>query len=204
VIREDAPDRGAWLTLEGLPSLGTDDGDPGSPSLLVTVGPGRSGRSALARLEASATQVERGWVRSSDVDNFAQLTALPWAIAAFAAMLGVGSLAHSLLVTSRTRRRDHAVLRSIGFTAHQVGACITWQALAVAAFGAIVGLPVGVLAGRASWAALARSIGAADDALVPPALLLLAPIALLVAAVVAALPAAAARRSSPAAALRAD
>jgi hypothetical protein len=68
-----------------------------------------------------------------------------------------------------------------------------------------VGLPLGVVAGRLSWAVFAGSAGVAGDASVPAALVLLAvPATLLAAVLIAAGPGRAAARIRPAAIFRAE
>lgn len=93
------------------------------------------------------------------------------------------------------RRRDLAVLKTLGLSRSQV------SSLAGAAL--LVGLPVGALAGRWSWALFAGSIGVAGQASVPLPLILLAiPAALLLANLIAAAPGWAAARIRPAYILR--
>jgi ABC-type lipoprotein release transport system permease subunit len=107
----------------------------------------------------------------------------------------VGALAHVLLTSVRRRRRDLAVLRTLGMSRRQVQAVVAWQAVALASTALALGVPLGVVADRWAWAVFAGSAGVAGDASVPPPLLLLAvPAALLAAVLIAAGPGWAAAR----------
>lgn len=94
-----------------------------------------------------------------------------------------------LLTGVRHCRRELAVLKTLGLTRPQVIRVMSWQASALAAAALLVGLPLGVVAGRWSWALFAASVGVAGQADVPVPLVLLAiPAALVLANVIAAGP----------------
>ena len=82
---------------------------------------------------------------------------------------------------------------------------VSWQASALAAAALLVGLPLGILAGRWSWDLFAGSVGVARQADVPVPLVLLAiPAALVLANLIAAGPGWAAARIRPALVLRSE
>ena len=82
---------------------------------------------------------------------------------------------------------------------------VSWQASALAATALLVGLPVGLLAGRWAWALFAGSVGVAGTAEVPlPIVLAVIPVTLLVASLLAAGPGWAAARIRPTLILHAD
>lgn len=83
------------------------------------------------------------------------------------AALGGAGLLHFLATTVRRRRGDLAVLRTLGFRRRDVRRSIIWQALATTVVGLLVGLPLGVLVGRAVWLSSVRSIGIIDRPAVP-------------------------------------
>jgi ABC-type antimicrobial peptide transport system permease subunit len=117
----------------------------------------------------------------------------------------VATLIHVLLTSVRRRRPDLAVLKSLGLRPSQVLGTVLWQASALAAAALLVGLPLGVLAGRWAWVLFAQSAGVATEADIPVALVLAAiPVTLLLAIVIAAGPGWAAARISPARVLRAE
>lgn len=76
-------------------------------------------------------------------------------------------LALSIGVSVRDRRRELAILRSLGFTRRDLLATVWWQALATMAVGVIVGVPLGVIAGRLGWRAFADQLGVVPSADIP-------------------------------------
>ena len=130
---------------------------------------------------------------------------LPFALAIFFALLGLATVAHAVVTTVRRRRHDLAVLRAIGFTKRDARIAIAWQATLIAIVGLVLGIPLGILAGRLIWKQLAESF---PVAYVPPlsliALLLIGPAAIVVVNLIAAGPAHAATRIRPARVLRAE
>ena len=119
---------------------------------------------------------------------------LPWVLAALLALIGLAAIAHFLVTMVRRRRRDLAVLRSLGYTRRQVAATAHWQATILVLVAVAVGAPVGFLVGRWTWSITAGVLGVAQDVSVPVvSLLLVVPATLIAANVVAAVPAAAGR-----------
>ena len=102
----------------------------------------------------------RGWAASRS----------PWRVAV--AVGAVLSLALALLASVRQRRRELALLKTLGLTRRQVMAAVAWQASVILAVAGLVGVPLGVAAGHWAWAAFATSLGAVPVTVVPvPALL---------------------------------
>ena len=143
--------------------------------------------------------------RPSDIRNYTGVRDTPLLLGAVLALLAVATLIHVLLTSVRRRRPDLAVLKSLGLLPSQVLGTVLWQASALAAAALLVGLPLGVLAGRWAWVLFARSAGVAPAADIPVALVLAAiPVTLLLAIVIAAGPGWAAARIRPASVLRAE
>jgi hypothetical protein len=143
--------------------------------------------------------------RPADVNNYARITATPLALAGVLALLAVATVAHLLVTSIRRRRRDLAVLKILGFVRRQVSATVAWQATIVVALALLVGLPVGLAAGRWAWLFFAARLGVAPDVQVPLLPMLLAiPAALLIANAVAAAPGWVAGRLQPAPVLRTE
>src|SRR5439155_19499530 len=89
---------------------------------------------------------------------------------ALAALLGLPALAAAapLLVTSiRRRRRDLAVLKTLGFVRRQVSAAVAWQATTLAVLALLVGLPIGIACGRWIWQLFAGQLGVPAEARIP-------------------------------------
>src|SRR6185369_7456364 len=79
----------------------------------------------------------------------------------------VVSLGLALVSSVRHRRRDLALLKSLGFTRRQVGGAVTWQAIATGIVALVVGVPVGVALGRWAWTAFARELDVVPQPDVP-------------------------------------
>jgi len=143
--------------------------------------------------------------RPGDIRNYDAIRDTPVALGAVLALLAVGTLAHVLLTGVRRRRRDVAVLKTLGFTRAQIQGVIAWEATALAAVALLIGIPVGVVAGRWAWALFANTAGVATQATVEVSLVLLAiPATLAVANLIALWPGWRAARLRPAAVLRTE
>lgn len=142
-------------------------------------------------------------VRPPDVVNVGEMRNAPLVLGA---VLGLALLLGSTLAVSvsvRERRREFAVLRSLGFVRRELIATVRWQAITTAFLGVLIGLPLGIVAGRVAWRGFASGIGVVPAAEIPVVwvtALAAAVVALtLLAAVV---PGRLAARTSPAVALR--
>ena len=58
-------------------------------------------------------------------------------------------------------------MRALGFTGGQVRATVRWQASASAIVPLVVGVPLGMLVGRAAWVRLASGLYAVSPTTVP-------------------------------------
>jgi ABC-type antimicrobial peptide transport system permease subunit len=143
--------------------------------------------------------------RPGDIKDYASVRDTPLVLAAVLAALAAGTLAHVLLTGVRRRRRDLALLKTLGLTRSQVQGVVAWEATTFAAVALIVGAPAGVVAGRWAWAMFANAAGVSSRATVEVQLLLLAiAVTLLLANLIAAWPGWRAARLRPAAALRTE
>jgi ABC-type lipoprotein release transport system permease subunit len=68
----------------------------------------------------------------------------------------------------RRRRRDLAVLKTLGFLPRQVWATVAWQATAFATMAVLAGLPLGVAIGRWAWRLVAVQLGVVPEPALPP------------------------------------
>jgi putative ABC transport system permease protein len=140
-----------------------------------------------------------------DVANFGQVSNLPEILAGLLGLIAVATIGHLLLSSVRRRRRELAVLKTLGLVPRQVSALVAWQATTISVLAAAVGVPIGVAGGRWAWIAVANGLGVVPSPSVPVLLVLgLIPAAAVVANLIAAAPAASAGRVSPATALRAE
>ena len=161
-------------------------------------------QAAIARLKRQFPGVVLPAVAPPEVRELQGVNGLPLVLACALALLAVGTIAHTLVTSVRRRRRDLAVLQALGFVSRQVRATVAWQATAIAATGLVIGLPLGVAAGRWAWTLLARGFAIEPVPVISAFVLLSVPAVLLMANLVAAVPARAAARTRPAVVLRAE
>jgi len=140
----------------------------------------------------------------AEIVNYQSTGATPVILAAGLGLGAVIALALTLIASVRRRRRDLALLKTLGFTTRQLAATVGWQASVVAAIAAIIGVPVGIAAGRQLWILFARNINAVPEPTVPASLILIAAGVLILANLVAAVPARIAARTPAALVLRAE
>jgi ABC-type antimicrobial peptide transport system permease subunit len=139
------------------------------------------------------------------VRQVSDLGRLPDALALFLAAVGAAALAHGLVLTSRRRAHDIAVLRALGFTPRQVGLSVVTMSGVTAVIGLVVGIPLGLALGRVVWHQVAESTRVAADVALPvPVLLSIWPAVLLAAAALALLPARRSAAVRPAGVLRSE
>jgi ABC-type antimicrobial peptide transport system permease subunit len=135
--------------------------------------------------------------------NFGEAVDFPLIFGAMLAVFGAATLAHLLVVSVSRRRQDVGLLKVLGFVNRQVVSTVSWQATTLALVGVVIGVPLGLVVGRAVWNTFANNLGAVPVTVVP--LVLTAAIAagvLVVANVIAIAPALAATRSKAADLLR--
>jgi hypothetical protein len=195
----------------------------GPPTVFIRLRPGVSVTKALASLRHIASVGNRAFTKVPDgggdgdsvvvepvqypaeIENYRSIGAIPDVLALALATGAVASLALTLAASVRRRRRDLALLRTLGFTRRQLTASIAWQASVAGVIGVVVGLPLGILMGRWLWILFARYIGAVPEPTVPLLSLIVVVVATLVLAnIVAALPGRSAARVSTAQVLRGD
>ncbi len=140
----------------------------------------------------------------AEIVNYQSTGATPVLLAAGLAFGAIVALALTLIASVRRRRRDLALLKTLGFTARQLAFTIAWQASVIALIAVIVGVPIGIIVGRQLWILFARNINAVPQPTVPLSLLLVAVGALVLANLVAAIPARIAAATPAAFVLRAE
>lgn len=204
-------DQSAWMTRGALdavlgpnPPLGPNDV---WDFALVRWQPGTSEARGMRTLGARAGDTYFPFAAElpSPVAELGRLRVLPTALAVFFALLAFATVAHALVTTVRRRRHDLAIMRSFGFTARQSRVAVAWQATLLAAAGVVIGVPLGVVAGRAVWRSLAEAfpiVYAPPLALV--AIVVVVPAAVAIVNAIAVGPGRAAARIRPAEALRVE
>jgi putative ABC transport system permease protein len=189
-------------------------GEPGYNFVLVSFRPGSDvtadaaalqhalGRYCQARQQTTCVLTSQ---RPNGVASYARIGATPLILAGLLAMLGLGVLAQFSFESARARRREFAVLRTLGLRRRQLTAVALWQITTLTVLAMLAGLPAGAAAGRWAWAAFAHVLGIAPGTGVPVLTgLLLVPAVLLAANLVACWPARRNFRLRPAELLRVE
>jgi predicted lysophospholipase L1 biosynthesis ABC-type transport system permease subunit len=141
----------------------------------------------------------------TDIVNLDRTRSVPNLLALVIGTLAMLTLGHALLLSVRVRRRELAVLRSLGADRGWVGRAIHAQATALAAAALVVGVPVGLVVGRRLFRSIVDRIGLVPDPVTPLVLLVvLATGVLVVANLAAAVPARRARRTAVTALLHSE
>jgi ABC-type lipoprotein release transport system permease subunit len=191
---------GVATTFQGVRRI-----DPRAQQNVFLVGlrPGADRTATLARLDrATSARPPR---RPADVGNWGRVSGFPYLFAGLIAAAAAALLAHALVTSIRRRRRDLAILKTLGFERRDLRATVAWQATTVAAMGLLVGLPLGVLLGRFAWNLFATELGVVSEPVAPAvSAFLVIPATLLLANLVAVLPGRIAAGTRPALVLRAE
>ena len=203
--------KGAALTVAGLDSLVPPGlAIPPMDTLFVRFRP--SAATGQAQLDSFAAREARlgpfltvGPTTPADVVNFGRAQDLPLLLGGVLSLLALLTIAHLLLTSVRRRRRDFAVLRTLGFTRRQVRGAVSWQAGALTGVALGIGIPAGILCGRLAWRVFTDQLGIPPAPVVPLATLgVLVLVALALALAIAAVPGESAARARPAQILRSE
>jgi hypothetical protein len=143
--------------------------------------------------------------RPAEIENYRTIGAAPALLAAGLAAGAVGAFAVTLVSSLRRRRREFAVLKTLGFSSGQLFGAVAVQASVIAVIGLLIGIPSGIAIGRWLWVLFARQIYAVPDATVPVLwLVIVGAVAIVLVNIVAALPARSAARTPTALVLRTE
>ena len=201
--------QGAWVPASYFRRFKAElAGRPNVPPLFydlfaVRYAPGVPPAQAYARLRHDFGPTVLRQLPGLNIVNLQSVNGLPLVLAGLAACLGAAALGNTLTIFVRRRRRDLAILKTLGFRRRQVAATVAWQSTTFILAALALGLPLGVAAGRWAWDLAAAQLQSAAPPAVPAlAIALIVPAALLAGNVLAALPARTAARTPPAIALR--
>ena len=191
---------GALFTLDGLDGLDTPTGFYDG---LVRF---RDGVDVAA--ERRAWEREMGYLFDitipAAVSNLDEARGFPIAVALFLVLLGMAAVAHALVLSGRQWRADLAVLRTLGMLRRQLRAAVAVQATAIGVVGLVVGIPLGLALGRASWSRVAASLEVVGRPVIPVLAVAVVPAVLGVVNALGLVPGRAATRPAPAAVLRTE
>jgi hypothetical protein len=165
---------GAILPAALLPSSllnrGTGQGaSPGGPNtILVRFRPGTDHTAALRRIQQIADRLNQlptsegvqvlPVQRPAEIVNYKTMGTAPLVLAGTLAGGAVVALALSLAASTRRRSRELALLKTLGFVRGQIVAAVIWQSAVTVVIGTLIGIPLGVVAGRFLWTRFARQL----------------------------------------------
>lgn len=124
------------------------------PSLLVTAADPSHIADVRELFDAAGAPTDTA-VRPTELGLLDEVRLVPTYIAAFVTALGGLATFHTLVVTSRRRRGELMVLRALGCRPQDAARVIRWQALVLALVAVAVGIPLGMILGRAVWTEVA-------------------------------------------------
>lgn len=195
------PGEGAAMTLGAVRTFVPDEGG----CCFVRFEPGADPAVVSRAIQDSGLGMSFLRGSRADLATLERMSGLPSLLGAVFALMATGALAHVLVSAVRRRRRDLAILKTLGFVRGQVASTIAFQATAIAVVCLAIGIPLGIALGRSGWRLIADGFGVVPVVRIPVAPLALTAVTCLVLAnLIAALPARAAARTRPAIVLRAE
>ena len=141
--------RGAYLTFDAVDGVGGTA--PHNVVLVKFAADADRAAQVAALTHAIAPLPVTSAALPRDLASFGRVDGLPIAVAAILGVMAGAVLVYTLLTAIRRRRRDLAVLKSLGFLRRDVARTVTVQAMTLAALAVVIGLPVGVVLGRFVW-----------------------------------------------------
>jgi hypothetical protein len=164
---------GAVLTGRGLDQLDDPHDTNDELAILVKFRPGVNENVAIARIRRlpgigrfGEDDVARR-PRRLEVVRLEQVDRIPLVLGVFLALVGAIAIGHLLVTSVNNRRRDFAILKTFGFTRHQVSSTVSWQATTVATLGLVAGFALGLPIGTLLWRATAARVGVLDVVVLP-------------------------------------
>jgi ABC-type lipoprotein release transport system permease subunit len=180
---------------------------PPPSDVLVRLSPGANEAAFTSAMRAQLGQrleIDRPQ-QPSDLVNFGRVQDMPLVLAGLLGLLAAATLGHMLITAVLRRRRDLAILKTLGFIRRQMSVAVAWQASTLAVVALLIGLPIGTAAGRWTWGLFAHQFGILPETAVSVSILFLTiPVTLLLANLLAAIPGRIAARTQPALVLRSE
>jgi hypothetical protein len=201
---------GAFVTRAAWARVQDERLDPVTEAVLVRLAPGADQQAVIRDLEHGMGDPAYGVAvisqgKPTDIVNFGRVEDTPYLLGAVLAILSIVTLTYLLLSALRRRRRDLAILKTLGFVRRQVRSMIAFQATTLVAVALAIGIPFGIVMGRWLWIRFAGDLGIVAVPVVPVLTLALAAlVAVVIGNLVAAAPATFAARTKPATVLRSE
>ncbi len=174
---------------------------PGPQAVLIRLRPGSDSKAALGSIHEIIYKLNRvpndggsagglvAHLRPAEIVNYRSMGTTPAILGGGLALGAVVALALTLVASVRRRRRELALLKTLGFVRRQLASAVAWQSSIAVAIGVVIGLPLGIVLGRTLWILFAHEISAVPVPSVPGlAIVLIVAGALVLANVVAMIP----------------
>jgi hypothetical protein len=171
---------GAFIDSALIPTLQTNpfaDPIPGPEVIFVDVRSGASRGAAIRSLREDAralsntanfgVALQTTALRPAEIVNYRSVGTTPAILGACLAAGAVSALMLTLVASVRRRRREMAMLKTLGFTGRQLASSVAWQAVIAVGIGTLIGVPLGVVFGRWLWDLFAEQIQAVPAPTVP-------------------------------------
>jgi hypothetical protein len=162
-----APGNGAVLQMEIAQLLSPESPEAAPQVFLVRLDPAADRTQAVDALERVFPETVVHPLPHPDIDSVGRVRYLPSLLGALVTLLALGTVTHALISSVRRRRRDLAILKTLGLLPRQLSATVAWQATTFATAAVLVGFPLGVTVGRWAWRLLAIQLGVAPEPVLP-------------------------------------
>lgn len=155
IFTADGPGADTYITLSAWDANFTERFDS---SIFVELAEGvdlETGREALLGVTAAfpgADVLDQNQFAEEARSQIRQFIGLVFALLALTLVIGFVGILNTLLLSIIERTREIGLLRAVGTTRGQLSRMVTWEAVIVAVFGALLGLALGVFFG---WAVIA-------------------------------------------------
>jgi ABC-type antimicrobial peptide transport system permease subunit len=144
-------------------------------------------------------------IRPPEIVDAQSVRSIPLLVGGLLGVSLVLGLSMVVAASVRARRRELAMLRTLGFTGGQLRTSVRVQAAATMLAALLIGVPLGIVAGRLAWRAFASGLAVVLPPTTPLLAVLLTTIGALAAVVITAtVPALLAGRATPATTLRTE
>jgi FtsX-like permease family len=152
---------------------------PGPMAVFLTIRPGvtpAAARRSLGQVTAALNRPSDpdspvggvvSVLRPAEIANYRTVGSTPTLLAVILAAGAIGALGLTLIASVRRRRREFALLKTLGFTQRQLAATVAWQSSVPAIVGVIFGVPLGIALGQWLWTLFARGLSVVPDPNVP-------------------------------------
>lgn len=142
---ENNPGRGGVVTGDWIDRYAPETSpDP----LVVQLVPGADAGQFRGDVRAVTAGFVEPPVLQGAIRNLMRLRWVPFLLATLVGVLAIASLAHAIVLSVRRQRGQLGILKSLGLRRGQVRATVAWRASVFVLVGAVVGVPLGVIAGR--------------------------------------------------------